>query len=88
MKIDLDQYRADFKRVWQHARDTGLISADELRTGYAEASADVRERMGDPEFLESAARECRISVEAIEADHARAERIRAERRAEKAGGVA
>lgn len=79
----LEQFRADFKAVWRYWRDSGQISEQELAAGYAEASAAVRAKQGDREWMGCAMAHFRRLAEMIEADHAWSARVRADVRAAK-----
>lgn len=77
---ELKQFRADFEAVWHYWRATGQISEQELVEGRADASLAVREHSGDAEWMACAMRHYRAQAATIEADAARADRIRNEMR--------
>lgn len=74
----LKQFRADFEAVWDYWRASGQISEQELIEGRALASHAVSEHLGDAEWVACAMGHFRVQASAIEADAARAVRIRNE----------
>lgn len=84
---ELKQFRADFEAVWHYWRATGQISELELIEGRAGASLAVRENSGDAGWMVCAMRHYRALAAAIEADAARADRIRNEVRQNGRGSI-
>lgn len=79
----IEQFRADFKLVWQTERAHGRLTEAEHAEAYVEASTYVRERMHDTEWLRNTAADYARMADAIRRDLERAERIRAKVRAER-----
>lgn len=84
---ELRQFRADFEAVWHNWRTTGQISEQELVVGRPDASLALRSHLGDAEWMVCAMRHYRALAAAIEADAARADRIRNEVRQNGRGSI-
>jgi hypothetical protein len=81
--VEMDQFRTDFKAVWRTWREQGEISEAEMAEGFAEASAAIRANRANPEWMRCAMDHFRQMTLRNERDQSRAERIRAEVKAQK-----
>lgn len=79
----LTQFRADFKAMFAHWRQTGQISEVEAMQQYKDAARAVQERMHDNGWIEAAAAHFRQLCIDTERDDERSRRIKAEVQAEK-----
>ena len=80
LKIVITQFRADFKAVFAHWRNTGELSAAEAKQQFTEAAQAVQENMHDEDWIEAAAAHFRQICIDIENDRERSARIAAEER--------
>lgn len=83
MTTDLEQFRADFKRMFAHWHAIGDLSEIEAMSEYRTASVAVQDHMHDPDWMAGAAAHFRQMVEQTEAQAQRSMRIASEVRAMK-----
>ena len=79
----INQFRSDFKRVFDVWRARGELSEDEAMQQYQEAAQAVRDNMRDQGWIDAAAAHFRQLCIDIERDDERRVRIANEVRAEK-----
>lgn len=80
---DVAQFRADFKAVFAHWRNTGEMSEQESSDQFRDASAAVQANMHDAEWMQCAVEHFRGLATAIKRNEDRSQRIRTEARTEK-----
>ena len=80
---DIAQFRADFKTVFAHWRNTGELSAAEAKQQFNEAAQAVQENMHDTEWMKAASAHFRALCIEIENDRERSVRIATEERERK-----
>lgn len=79
----MEQFRADFALVYDMERLYGYANEDEAKQMRFKAGRVVQERMGDEEWMAGAQAHFAQLADTIRRDQSRAERIRAEVRADK-----
>lgn len=79
----LASLRADFALIWKTHRAYGYVSEDERDDGVKAEGEMIRASLCNTEAMQAISALCQEAADAIRRDQSRAERIRAEVRADK-----